>query len=292
MKRIGTHTMHVLLSFLFLSLLGLVSCVTTKLNSGWLDRKITVDGMTRDWLGALIPIEEKDITVGILNDENYLYLCLLSENPYLHAQFMRQGFTVWFDPTGGKNKTFGIKFPVGVDEGEDFLRSKEDEVDLEDFRRPIRGSMRELEILGPDGDKGERMPVSQAKGISVHLDASSKVLAYEIRVPLIKSETQPYAIGAKPGMTIGIGLVSPRFDPTMMRRGMGGMPGVSRRPGMGGMPGMGRGSRMFIRPMMTKTLKVWLTTKLAHSLFTRAAVPGSSRIETAPGRTVKQRSWP
>lgn len=252
MKEISASRLPILSFVLFLAIFVMVGCEKIELNSDWRDREIRIDGISRDWLGALTYIEEPDISVGLLNDENFIYICLIAEEQYIRAQVMRQGLILWFDPYGGKKKTFGIRFPIGMRERGMPMRMSEDELDPEKLRGPFRKSMRELEILRPGKDKKERMLIAKAKGINVRMDAASGMLVYEIKVPLIRSAQHPYAIGGKPGKTVGIGFVSPKINMKMMGRRMGG-----GMPGVGGRSGMGRGTRM------PKSLKVWLTTKLA-----------------------------
>ncbi|OGX24584.1 MAG: hypothetical protein A2Y03_10200 [Omnitrophica WOR_2 bacterium GWF2_38_59] len=39
---------------------------------------------------------------------------MISYSRGLAEQLMRSGFTVWFDPDGGKKKVLGIHFPAGM----------------------------------------------------------------------------------------------------------------------------------------------------------------------------------
>lgn len=41
------------------------------------EREIVVDGDAEDWLGALSFLEEEKLSVGFLNDQNNLYVCLI-----------------------------------------------------------------------------------------------------------------------------------------------------------------------------------------------------------------------
>jgi len=269
------NKMSVLLFVLILSLIFQIGCSTLEVESKWRDREIKVDGKSDDWLGALYYFENKKVSVGFLNDESYIYICMIAEDRLLRAQVMRQGFTIWFDPDGGKEKIFGIKYPIGIQgrgSQEIPMRMREEEQEREKFRETFEGSMAELEILGPGKDEQKRMPVEDAKGINIVLKPSSGILVYEIKVPLFASEQHPYAAGARAGSSIGLGLEIPRMDMSAMRERMGG-----GRPGGIGMPGGGRGGmgggggmgmRSGRRPQMPKGLKVWITVKLASESST------------------------
>jgi hypothetical protein len=261
----------VLSSVLFFSLIILSGCSQGKLelNSDWLDREIIVDGKSDDWLGAMYYFEDENISLGLLNDENFLYACLIAEDQFIRTQVMRQGLTLWFDPDGGKKKTFGIKYPLGRQAGDRSMRPgfparrEEGERGQEQFRERFKEAMTELEILGPEKDESKRMSVEEAKGIKIIVRPLSGMLVYELKVPLLRSEEYPYAVGAKAGDTIGIGFLSPKLKtgPQRWRPG-GGWPGGGRG-GLGGMPGgrgMPGGGRM---SGMSRTIKVWAIVQLA-----------------------------
>lgn len=262
----------VLLFVLFLSVLSQIGCNSLELKSEWRDREIIVDGNNTDWLGAMYYFEGENISVGVLNDASSIYICMIAEDRLMRTQVMAQGFTLWFDPTGGKEKTFGIKFPIGMQgvEGQGFpMGLREGERDQERIREQFEKSLEDLEILGPRKDDQKRMPVEEAKGIDIVVDPSGGLLVYELKVPLLHSEQHPYAVGAEAGDLIGIGLEIPKMDRDTMRKRMGGgmpggtgMPGDGRRGGMGGKPG-GMGMPGGRRPQMPKGLKVWVSVQLA-----------------------------
>jgi len=261
---------------LFLLTILFVACGSIRLSSIWRDREVTIDGKHDDWLNALMYFEEENISLGLQNDESFMYICMIVEDPMIRNQIMRQGFTLWFDPTGGKKRIFGIKFPIGMSEEEMQMRGiREEDVqqkqrrgeqDPEKFRQDPMRQMTELEILGPGKDESVRMPIDEAKGININMRASSGTLVYELRVSLSQNEQNPYAVGVTAGSSIGIRLETPKLKRSSMRGGMaGGMPGGGGRGGMGGMPGGGgmRGGGM--RPQMPGPLKVKAIVQLASA---------------------------
>ena len=258
------------LSFvLFLSLIILAGCSKKlELNSNWRDREISVDGNSADWLGAMMYIEDANISVGLLNDENFMYVCLIAEDQRLRTQVMRQGFTLWFDPDGGKKKKFGIKYPPGMQASGVPVRKREGEQDLEKFRESSEELMTVLEILGPGKDESKRMPVEEAKGIDINVNATSGMLVYELKISLNRSHEYLYGIGAKGGNSIGIGFETPEIDWDEMRKrrsdrmsgaGRGGGRTGGMRGGFGGR-GMRGGGR---RAEMPKGIKVWAIVQFA-----------------------------
>jgi hypothetical protein len=129
-----------------------------------------------------------------------------------------------------------------------------------------------LVILGPGKNDRRDLAFEEAPGIQAKIGESTGVLVYELRVPLVKSDSQPYAIGARTNAMIGVGLETPEFDRSAMRSQMGGGGGrggrggfggrgggMGGRGGYGGRGGMG-GGRGF---EATKPLKVWNVVQLA-----------------------------
>ncbi len=266
-KRIYSFRLPIWSSILIMLVFLMVGCTTLKLDSHWKDREITIDGENKDWLGAMYYFEDDNISAGVLNDESFLYICMIAEEPRLTAQIMGQGLTFWFDPDGGKEKAFGVKFPLGMQdrEGEEMpMRPREEEPDQEKTREFFKNSLDELEILGPRKDEKRRIQVKDLKGIEVAIDPSGGLLIYELKVPLLHSEDHPYAIGAKPGDVVGIGIEVAKMDLSAIRKKMEGRgPGGMGMPGGrgGGPGGMGMpGGRM---PQLPKGLKIWVAVKLA-----------------------------
>ena len=130
---------------------------TTTLQSTSPDREITVDGSTEDWQGALTLIEKKKLSLGVLNDGEFLYLALVTRDRQLINQMMIRGLTVWFDAEGGKEKTFGIRFPLGLMESGAQFSPRETQQSPDARRELFEASLDELEIVRAE-DKSTRFP--------------------------------------------------------------------------------------------------------------------------------------
>ncbi|MDH5468417.1 MAG: hypothetical protein OEY25_13450 [Candidatus Aminicenantes bacterium] len=276
-KKVFASRLPALSFILFLSIFFLVGCGLFEVDSKWRDRDIAIDGKSGDWLNAMLYFEEERISLGLLNDENFMYICMIVDDPFIRGQIVRQGFELWFNPKGGKKKIFGIRFPIGMLEAEMPpeemktrrvpMKPSRDELDPERLNQVLRRQMDELEILGPGKDESMRMPVEKAKGIEVKIEIASGMIVYELKVPLHLSDEFPFAIGAKAGDLIGVRLETPKMDSGQMRRRMGGgmgMPGGGRGGmdgGMGGMRMPGGG----MRPQMPKPLKIRAKVQLASA---------------------------
>jgi uncharacterized membrane protein YgcG len=279
MKKIEILKAAILSLSIIILLFSQVGCSAFEIDSLWREKEILIDGNSSDWLGALVYLEDNGVSVGIQNDEHDLYICLLAESSFLRSQVMRRGFTLWFDPAGGKDKTFGIKFPLGLPIPETRPQARIepiDRIDREQKLESMESLNDKLEILGPGKADHRMIPLNKVKGIEVFIEAASGLLVYELKVPLKQSEDYPYAIKASAGDTLGIGFEMPKLDREALRgerpdgAGIrsgggvsGGMAGKGGMRGGGGRSG-GRGGMSRSRPEVGKGLKIWVKTLLAE----------------------------
>jgi len=268
---------RMLFGSLIMALAVLPQCVRYEVDSRWPDRVITIDGSDADWENAKVYVEKANISIGVLNDSKFLYVCMASMDRRIATQIMRRGLTVWLDPKGGQNKTFGIHFPLGF-QGRDGGHGS---MDLEGFKTEfdpaammVPEGMTDLGILGPGKKDAVRMPTQVKAGMD------SGRIVYELKVPLGRTDKTPHAIGTGPGKNVTVGLETPDFnggkgpgraawrsgsaDGEMPQAGGPGEgePGLGggRGPGMGG-PGMEPdGGRGFSVP---EPLRFWVLVHLA-----------------------------
>lgn len=255
------------------------------------DREIVIDGQLDDWAGAVSYMEKENVAIGIFNDNEFLYLCLSSGEPKVRTQIITRGMTLWLDAQGKKNKNFGIRFPLGMMElmGGEFRGMRRGgesapDQDLQKLEENFAASLTEIEILGPEKEDKRRLARKAATGIEVDARLASGTLVYEIKIPLVKSDRYPYAIGTADKI-IGVGVETAEINMEEMREqmrermggrggmggGRGGMGGGrggmgGGRGGMGGGRGGmggGQGGGMPGGREMPEPLKAWAKVKLA-----------------------------
>lgn len=258
-------------------LVVLSACATLLINSDWKTDEVVVNGELDEWRGRLYFIEDENFSMGIRNDEQYLYLCFAADNQFIGGMIFARGLTFWFDPKGGKNKIFGIRFPIGISENRsEHLPLTEEERQTfndslrqrtqEDRERFMNNMLKEVVILDPEKDAEIQIPIEELRGIELKIDAASGLFVYELRVPLTFDEGIPYAIGISPGQNLGVGIEIPKMDRSAMRGqrppgGMGGRGGMDRNMPPGGMGGRGGfGSR----PGIFNGMDFWVKIKLAE----------------------------
>lgn len=273
-RRTGMQASHALAAAAVFLLSSVAVCYGDELNSLWRDRAITVDGLDTEWDGTRVYLKNANASVGILNDSDYVYVSFVTIKEQTIRQVSGMGLILWFDAEGGKDKKFGIRFPLGMMESgmvppRDFNEARSDADRAAERAERFKKATLELEILGPGDDDVRRVQVSTLEGIEAKANITDNMLVYELKVPIVKSDLHPFAIGAEPGERIGVGIATPKMDRDAMkeRRGGGMRGGGPPGGGMpGGMPpGAGRGGGRpggggFERP---NPLKVWAKVQLA-----------------------------
>ena len=226
----------ILLFSLILSSAVFFGCARPNFSSTWRDHTIVINGKYTDFGNATAYYDEgKKVTLSLYNDNDFLYICLISRNHKMESQLMDSGFLAWFDPDGGKKKVIGIRFPLGMKtmgmslaEGgrsrEDW-ESKEDETGAEeekdraaarrrqrDFDKrleAVEGLQEEVEIItGPDKAGRIKLSLEDAakQGIEAKTGRQNGYFVYALKVPLIKTSQHQYAIGSKKERLIGLGM--------------------------------------------------------------------------------------
>jgi len=238
-----------------------LSCNSLKFQSKRLDRDITVDGSYGEWEGALLYNEDKGATVGFLNNDEYLYLCLYSADQQVLMRAVTAGFTVWFEGSGKKDERLIVKYPIGgtMPRRERFQGGERERAD-----RIAQSIEEQSELVITQGDRREKLESVDLDdyGLEAKIGRHLGRMVYEIRVPLHGSENKPYAINPRPGKPIKVGFELGEMKmPDKERRPRGDfrMDGGGRPGGMrpGGHPG-GR------RPEQAPELKFEIKVKLAE----------------------------
>jgi hypothetical protein len=272
------------------SAVGVAANKRQLIDSHWRDRDIRIDGDNGDWPGPLTPVEENHpLLTGAMNDGQYLYLVLSTSDATLRRQILRQGLIVWFDPSGGDKKHFGVKYPVGVlpeeassrggyrrggagGSGGGYHRPTDDPNSGNTAQAPpsdLEVTDR-LEVYGPQKDDVHSYVTEMAPGISAKVGQVEGYLVYELKVPLTKTGDAPYGIEAKSGALIGFGVETPKMEQPAHEAGrgggfggFGGGMGGNGGGGMGGRGGGGGGSGSRGEFQPPKPLKSWAAIQLA-----------------------------
>ncbi len=233
-------------------------CNEKTFTSSWLGRPMTIDGNDSDW--ANVPTyfsEDNNVVLGVTNDESNLYLLLKSTNGGVGMQALMGGFTVWFDPTGKKNASFGVRFPMGKMSKDAPWTGKGSDEKPRDRNGPeflshlvSEQEQAGLNLIGPTKDDGHWMWLNAAEdlGVRVKMSVERGLFVYELKVPLARKSDSAFGVGIFPidsTKVIGIGFETSEIE----RPGKGEHGSESsgeeggHRGGGGGWGGGGHGGR-------------------------------------------------
>jgi hypothetical protein len=208
-----------------------------QLSSDWRGEPVRIDGNNEEWSGRMVPIEKQKFSVGLQNDGEALYLCLITRDRVLGTQIARQGLMVWLDPGPERPKKhqFGVHFPI-----DPRLAATRDS----GGRWPRDGAIaseRDLTavgILGPGKGDPARVPIPMAGGILAAMAFRGEVLIYELKVPLKGAADTPYAVAVGPGGVVRLELQTPEWrGPLPPSRGAIGLTAAASAPGGRGVVG-------------------------------------------------------
>ncbi len=253
-------------------------CGSTQVRSSWRQASIDVTSAdTGELQGALRQYADKHVMLAFVNDSDYLYIALTSDDRSLQRQILARGLTVWCDHAGGEDRRFGIHYPIGMALGMGGRERREEMGEGEEGDRQWELPMPDLaeaEIIGPMPDEHHQVRVMELHDIRMKLDnGRDGTISYRVRIPLMDVGRDPYAIGTFAGRTIGVGFeagarVRPSVGDGTERSGREGGGGMGRRGGSGG---YGRGGGFSPRGggQREEPLQMWVQLQLAASDSTR-----------------------
>jgi hypothetical protein len=244
--------------------LAAAGCGPEEAASARLDREIVIDGSCEDFDGAMLHWKDVPVSIGLLNDDEYLYVCLVTDDYALARRAMAAGLTARFAPADEKDRALEISYPAPrAPDGEgarpDFGPG---ECPGSEVREPperaggaldslLAARLEEIEVRGPGDRETRRLRVSDLPDLPIRVSGGLNSFVYEVRVPLVKSERHPEAIGVPSGDPFLLTIETREIE-RPAGGGRPGRPGDSDGPdgfpggggpgeGGGGWPGGGRG---------------------------------------------------
>ncbi len=179
---------------------------TTERSSAWRDRDVRIDGSDEEWQGQELPVSREHFSLGIMNDGDFLYLCLPTKDMSTKAQIGGAGLVVWLDPAGGKKRQFGLHFPVPNPPGAPGTRRRPAQEPEKGAPPPEGQSQVEgqeaIGVLGPNGKDAQLVPLDEAGGIEARVGVHGDLMVYELKVPLKRSADDRYAPNIDAGQTV------------------------------------------------------------------------------------------
>lgn len=205
----------------FGAIVGCGALMTMSVASGWADpplasrwpvNEIVIDGSVGDWPG----LERIGDGPGVAaqNDGTTMYLAVASNDPVVRQQ-LATGLIVWFDGSARKAQTFGVRLeglarrPLPGATPDATASSVLD-------RNLTLNTLDAFDVLGPAKNQRRLVDNPAAAGVALASGVENGMMVYELKLPLDRGSATPYAIGAKPGATVAVGIETPA-DPNAPR---------------------------------------------------------------------------
>jgi hypothetical protein len=248
----------------------MVGCGSEELESMVRDREIVVDGDAADWQGALKFLEDGNLSYGLANDAQSMYIVFVIGDREVRRQIIMSGLYLWFDPSGEENRRFGLRFPIGLQEDIADMMPLLREQDPNKLSESFEETVKEMLVIGPHDQSWRRAAVGTIDGIETAAKADPNKLVLEFKLPVTNDGQYGYGIGALAGDVIGLGVETPEIDFEDMRGQMRSATG-GRGGGRSGMGGGGKGAGNYSRgrqpggqrPDIPDPIKVWTKVRLA-----------------------------
>jgi hypothetical protein len=175
---------------------------TIKLTSTAAENRISLTGDPASWSGNLNYLPDEKVAIGVSNNEDYFYLCLITSDMGKVMPMFAKGFIVWLRTESDDASTIGIRYPLHniADESRIML-------DPGRFREKGGGVLiaqlikkqDEIRILNKDKFPVRVVPTADSSALMAKLGYSNDQFIYELRVPLKIDEQNKYGINAHPG---------------------------------------------------------------------------------------------
>ncbi len=245
------------------------------------DSLVVADGNAGEWpLPLRFSNEKNTFQYTVTHDNQFLYLCLLSRDPATQERMLKDGMTLYFDPTGKKKTEMSLAYPVRkMADRENYSRYRnrngnpirprnEDSVIREWVQQADYLTTKGLHNI-ENGQFGIRDKSSHIRvALKLHNDSA---LIYEAVIPLDILSVDLSVKKAK-NFSLGIALnaVAAQRNAYMNNRAprssMGGMRGGMMGGGMRGGGGYGGGRGAYSSPESLQEIKeetTWYTFSFA-----------------------------
>lgn len=258
-------------------LIAVGGCTANKVAGHWRDHKVVADGDDREWRDAPQYYDsDRRFIIRVTNDATSISLCVAVGRTDLIERLRRGGVTVWFDPQGGEQHVFGIHLPDrdteriirGHGPAVTGLKPPERQAPPPGSMPPRLQPIKQLAVTYSKATGPLTMTISEVRrtGIDIGIGRTGDGrLVYEFNIAF---RAAPSLCELKPGMSVGIGVLTDGFGRDGPKRGLPGSPmgsagfdGGLGGPGPGGGMRGAPGTRGFGKK--DKPIEVWLQVRLA-----------------------------
>jgi hypothetical protein len=150
---------------------------------------IVADGNTNDW-SLPLPFTNEHYTYhyNITNDDKNIYIVIISKDYLTQIRMLRSGITVYFDPTGEKNKNISLFFPLRKPDDPSTHYKNENQLSSADQKNEMNQLLLQSDYYGTAGfinmENGQFNIKNENHTVQVALKLNDSLLVYEAIVPL------------------------------------------------------------------------------------------------------------
>ena len=178
----------------------------------------TIDGALGEWGGNLTYVDDEPVSMSVMRTDSLLYVALSTQDQSLIRSVAKNGLIVWVDPKGGKQRTYGIQYPLGLRAQRAGQRSPQAS-GAAGASRPTATldqlALNELDVIRHDSTR-VRIPAKFSSGLRAQATIDRGALVYELAIPVNTASGtvtgQTHGLRSALGSTIGIGLQTPDPD--------------------------------------------------------------------------------
>lgn len=251
--------------------------------SKWAAQTPKIDGLDDEWSEDVLTSEKKvKVDYAVRNTAQNIYVLFVFKNPKFLSSISATGITLYFNTEGKNKKDNGFHFIKKQVTGDELIAylEKRGEVTTEEQKQAIKSKPAYILYMAERVEKkgkeaSETAPIPGTLMPAFKTQKKGNEVIYEFRVPLAKSETSPWGIGAEPGQNVKIGFewggMTDKLREAMNARTRAQSDtGVSRESGAGGRIDTTRGQSRAPRPgrssmRMPKKHSFWVDIELAQN---------------------------
>lgn len=195
-------TSKLLLNAIFIiSVLIFTNCSSTKtFVSSANNNEVVIDGLRNEWEGKLNIFGEQKVGVGVRNDDQNLYICVVVADQFTISRIMRAGLVVWLTPNDD-SKEIGIKFPIPSLEnfGEIPERINPTNNEQPNLRKRFEQFLLQqdkIKIVNKDDFPLYALDANDNNSFQAKIKMQDAELVYELKIPLSKNKLSKYIFNA------------------------------------------------------------------------------------------------
>lgn len=215
---------------------------TNQIRSERPSRKVFADADLIEWVDHLTSYENERIRVGVMHDDENVYIAVNTTNRALIQSIMAGGLTLWLNGVGDDSKETGLKYPLGM---RDVRRGNADPQRRQDNR--ARNDLLDLTLSEMDVYFEEDKPIRRSVRANSRFSAAASydfgAFSVEFIIPRGQDSGSDIFISSLDGLAFGLGIETVEFSGER-RAGarQGGAGGRGGRGGRGGGRGGARGA--------------------------------------------------